>query len=297
MEGALFAHIGGKNGLLGAELLALTPEQKPDIYIEPFGGSFGLGIKTDYSTDEVTMVHNELDSIIHYIFKSVSEKPKETLEAVNYMLSCYDYSQATVDCFRNAFDYLDKTGSNILESDVRLGAAGWILKEITYNGNCKKLRKTEDADIKLKLLKKFERREETAYRLEGIRAFNMDAMDMLSEVERAGKKHNKKIFIYVDAPYSHSGKRKTRADLYRVDIDREDRKITELAELLENINKDTNCKIMVSEYDSPIYDSILTKTRGWEKIKVCDVYKSMAPADCIGCKPIETEYIWRNYRA
>lgn len=89
MKEALFAHIGGKNGTMGEELTAFLPRQKPNIYIEPFGGSFGLGIQSDYYPDNVNMIHNELDNVIHAIFKAVTYDPGKTLDAVYILLDKY----------------------------------------------------------------------------------------------------------------------------------------------------------------------------------------------------------------
>lgn len=88
MNGTLFRHIGGKNGTMGAELAALLPKQKPDIYIEPFGGSFGLGIQSDYDPSDVYMIHNDLDNIIHAIFKAVTyDSEKRLMQFIPYWTS------------------------------------------------------------------------------------------------------------------------------------------------------------------------------------------------------------------
>lgn len=295
MNGTLFRHIGGKNGTMGAELAALLPKQKPDIYIEPFGGSFGLGIQSDYDPSDVYMIHNDLDNIIHAIFKAVTYDSEKTLDAVYTLLDKYEYSQETVDYFRLVFDYEEVTGENLFKDDLALGAAAWILKTITYNGNCKNFVDSKCADPKSRVISEFEKREETACMLKGVMAFKEDAITLLECVRDTNKGHGQDILIYVDAPYSHSGKRKTKGNLYKVDIDNDDKKIEQLAEILEEINKCTDCKIMVSEYDNPIYNTILTEERGWEKVKVCDRYKYVCVPDRYGCKPMETEYIWRNY--
>lgn len=87
---ALFSHIGGKNSKLGEETTSFFPLQKPDIYIEPFGGSFGAGIQTDYNPNEILMIHNDMDTIIHSIFSAVTRFPQETLRAVYTLLDIYE---------------------------------------------------------------------------------------------------------------------------------------------------------------------------------------------------------------
>lgn len=47
-----------------------------------------------------------------------------------------------------------------------------------------------------------------------------DAIKILKYMTDAYKNQGQNVFIYVDAPYSHSGKRKTKGDLYRLDIDK-----------------------------------------------------------------------------
>lgn len=289
---ALFSHIGGKNSKLGEETTSFFPLQEPDIYIEPFGGSFGAGIQSDFNPNKILMIHNDLDTIIHSIFSAVTKFPKETLEAVYTLLSKYQYEQVTVDYFRFVSRYLELTNINLLENEVYLGASAWILKIITRNSDCFYIRKTDEWNIVEKVQKKFEHREDTAYDLEGVLAIQMDAMKILENILRAGRSHDKKVFLYIDAPYSHSGKRVTKQNLYAVDIDKEDKDIERLAFLLEQINKKTDCQIMAAEYDNPIYNSILSEEKGWKKIAVLDAYKSMSNADS---KPVETEYIWINY--
>lgn len=295
MKGTLFAHIGGKNGTMGEELTAFLPRQKPNIYIEPFGGSFGLGIQSDYYPDNVNMIHNELDNVIHAIFKAVTYDPGKTLDAVYILLDKYEYSQETVDYFRFLIDYEEITGENLFNDDFALGAAAWILKTITRNGDCKGLKKSEHADPISCVIKKFENREETAYRLQGVSVLKMNAITLLEYLIDIYKGQGQDVFIYIDAPYCHSGKRTTKQELYRVDVDKNDQIIVKLAGILEKINQYTNCKIMASEYDNPIYNAILTAERGWEKVKVCDRYKYVCVPDCYGSRPMETEYIWRNY--
>lgn len=293
MGEAIFGHIGGKN-LLGAELAALLPSKTPDIYIEPFGGSFGLGIKSGYDPNKVKMIHNDLDNVIHAIFGAVTKYPKETLESVYDLLSVYDCDQSTVDYFNFVLDYKDITGKNLFDDDINLGAAAWILKTITFNENCRHVKKIKDTNLIQKVISKFVNCEGTAYGLEGVETFRMDAMELLKCMKNIGKVNGKEIFIYIDAPYSYCGKRKT-PDLYKVDIDKDDKMVAELARLLEEINQSTDCKIMASEYDNPIYNKELTRERGWEKVRVRDVYKFMSVPDRYGCMPMETEYIWRNY--
>lgn len=295
MGEALFTHIGAKNHFLGAELTALLPEKTPDIYIEPFGGSFGLGIQSGYDPSNVVMIHNDLDKVIHAIFKAVTQFPEETLDSVYDLLDIFECDQCTVDYFNYLLVHKDLTGENLLRDDVYLGAAAWILKTITFNGNCRDVQHNKGVDSIEHMMKIFEKREYTAYGLEGVQAVRMDAMQMLECMKRTGKGHGKEIFIYIDAPYSHSGGRKTKHDLYEVDIDKDDNMIVKLARILEEINQSTDCKIMASEYDNPIYNEVLTREKGWEKVKVRDVHKSMSVADRYGCKPVETEYIWRNY--
>lgn len=297
MKEALFAHIGGKNGTMGEELTAFLPRQKPNIYIEPFGGSFGLGIQSDYYPDDVIMIHNELDNVIHAIFRAVAFDSKYTLDAVYTLLDKYEYSQETVDYFRILLDYEEVTGENLFGDDCALGAAAWILKTITYNGNCKDLIKKRDVDPIASILKKFEKREEMSYKLKGVRVLRMNAITLLECLIDICREQGQGqgVFIYIDAPYCHCGKRKTKENLYTKDIDNEDKTIVKLAGILEEINKYTDCKVMASEYDNPIYNTILTAERGWEKVKVCTKYKHMARPDCYGSKPMETEYIWRNY--
>lgn len=293
MGKAIFGHIGGKN-LLGADLAALLPKKTPDIYIEPFGGSFGLGIKSGYDPNKVVMIHNELDNVIHAIFRAVTQYPEETLNRVYDLLSVYDCDQSTVDYFKFVLDYKDFTGENLFDDDINLGAAAWILKTITFNENCRNVKKIKDTNPIQKVISKFVNCEGTAYGLKGVETFRMDAMELLKCMKNIGKVNGKEIFIYIDAPYSYCGKRKT-PDLYKVDIDKDDKMVAELARLLEEINQSTDCKIMASEYDNPIYNKELTRERGWEKVRVRDVYKFTSVPDRYGCMPMETEYIWRNY--
>lgn len=295
---ALFHHAGGKNAEKGQSLVAFFPKDMPDIYIEPYGGSFGVANQSGYNPEKILMVHNDLDNIVHAIFKAVANCPEKTLDAVFNLLEKYDYDESTVAYLRFVFNYQQETGINILQDDIYLGAAGWLLKFMTKNGECKELMNTKEMDVRAgmdKLFKSFENREETAYDMEGVVTLSMDAMDILRTIKANGRNHTFQILLYIDAPYSHSGKRTTKQDLYRVDIDKDDVAIVELAELLEEINKVTDCKMIVSEYDNPIYNRILTEENGWNKTAVGDFYKSMAFSKFGESKPIETEYVWRNY--
>ena len=292
---ALFPHIGGKNQL-GEKLVGLLPDEIPDIYIEPYGGSFGLALQAKFDPETTLLIHNDLDNIIHAIINTISQYPEQTLDAVYDLLSKFDFEQSTVDYFRFLFNYKSITGESLFNDDIYLGAAAWILKNISRNGDCKNLRIINGVDEIDKLYTTFTKKEQTALELEGVISLSMDAIELLKKIRDSGKSHDYKIFLYIDAPYSHSGKRKTQHDLYRVDIDKDDSQIFELAKLIEEINQYTNCKIMVSEYDNPIYNSILTEEKGWHKITVDDVYVSVVFSSNGEPKPIETEYVWCNYK-
>ena len=292
---ALFPHIGAKNGEKGDILAELLPQGEPDIYIEPFGGSFGVGLRAPYTAGKVLRVHNDMDIVIHEIVKSLSVSSERLFAAVFNMLDVFEYSQCTVDYFRLVFCIKDLTGTDLIPDDFYRGAAAWILKQMTMNGNCKNLSVTADGRKESRIQEIFERREESADQMKGVLAIRMDAFELLEQIRRAGRNHDREIVIYIDAPYSHKGKRTTKGDLYDVDIDREDKDIVRLAYLLDAINQQTVCKILVSEYDTPIYNSILTEKNGWKKKLVCEAYKSMSIGRAGESKSVETEYAWCNY--
>lgn len=293
---ALFYHIGGKNGKLGEQICDLLPKDTPDVYIEPFGGSFGVAIQSNYDPTNMLIIHNDLDNIVHDIFKAVSQYPKETIDAVYDILDKYEYEQVTVDYIKYVLNYQSLTGENLFKDDIYLGAAAWILKFMTRNGDCKSIKYEKNTiDMMKKLITTFQNRETTALDLKGVLALEMDAFEILNNVKSECGKSNLKVFLYIDAPYSHSGQRTTQHDLYRVDIDKNDNDIVNLANLLQEINELTDCKIMVSEYDNPIYNKILTSDKGWNKTKAAEVHKSMVFVKAGERKPTATEYVWRNY--
>jgi DNA adenine methylase len=259
-------YFGGK-GTMFNEIIKHFPNKDDfDTYIEPFGGSYSIGLKLQ----DVPKIefYNDLDNNVYCLYKVLSDpilfqEFKEKLDLVPYSEfirnEFKEYLKLdTLTTIQRAFYffYVNRTSHN--------GVGGF--SKNTY------IRRNMSKSIS-DFLSSIDRLPELHNRLSNIIVTNTDGIELI-------KKHSEpRTLIYCDPPYEHSTRTSAR---YSVDMDR-DGHLVFLDAVVES-----KSKILISGYDCELYD-MLTEN-GFEKIQfeVKTISGNFKPKTKI-------ETLWKNY--
>lgn len=229
-----------------------------DVYLEPFFGSGAVFFNKNPAKIETL---NDLDDNIVNYFKVIRENHKELAEA----LEMTPYSREE---YNRSFE--------ILESDSDIERARKFAVKCWQGFGCSNLYKngfrSSQQNKSPQTTKEWngfpDRLKIAAERLKEAQIEKLPAIELIKRYDSAD------VFIYADPPYLR-GIRKSY--LYRYEMTDD-----EHAELLE-VLKDHPGKVMISGYDSELYNTMLS---GWIKVEK----KTQADA---GASRIEV--LWMNY--
>lgn len=257
-------YFGGK-GTMFNNIIKYFPEKGTfDTYIEPFGGSFSIGLKKPETEVEI---YNDLEKNVYSLYKVLSDK--ELFEEFKFKCDLVHFSedlrkeykeklkedQSIVDRAFHFF-YVNRTSRN--------GIGGITLNTIIRR---KMSKSTSD------FLSAIDRLPELHQRLSKVIILNRDGIKLI-------EKYNKEnIFIYCDPPYVHS----TRTDT-RYNVDMEDEQHTKF---LDTVIK-SKSKILISGYDCEMYNRLTEN--GFEKINF-----EVKTIDGAFKKKTKVETLWKNY--
>lgn len=278
----------------------LIPEHT--AYYEPFMGSAALLLNHPRSRLEVI---NDLDPDLVHFMKTLADRKEGKILTDHLCRLWYGKSffMEALECKKHNYRGLD-----------RIDKAVMVFTLITQSFNCtrksfanKAYRDTNEyrADIQFHIPKVHER-------LQGVHILNMNGIDLLARIA-----DNSDAFVFADPPY--------RKELRGVGADKSytcELPHSEQVRLLKTI-RHAKCKIMLCGYrkenGSDLYDTYLLP-HGWKCYKLADVAKSCQVSkghrdmgheyiwvnyelpysaryviSMKECKPLETEYVWRNY--
>ena len=233
------------------------------VYLEPFCGSAAVFFNKAPGAVETI---NDLNSDIVNLFRVLREQPdelKRLLELTPYSREEYDKSYEPCD------DPVEKARRFMVRITQAIGAktsekCGWRNHKTPKIGGtaCKWGSITETIDTAVSRL-----------RSDPTHLVQIEHMDALRLIQRYNHPDN---LIYIDPPYVRSTRRSGR--LYTHEMSDEQHR-----ELLWIIN-DSRAKIIISGYDSDLYDSALA---GW--------YKDSTMSQTTSAE-MRKEAIWMNYR-
>jgi len=257
---------GGKN-LCFNEILKYFPNSDEyNTYVEPFSGSFALGLKVDPIPP--IQMYNDLDQNVYSLYKvlSVPIFYKEFKDKCDLVL----YSEELRSEFKENlkrddlsiverafyFFYVNRTSHN--------GVGGFSKNTYIRRGMSKSI-----SDF----LSSIDRLPELHDRLSRVIVTNMDGIEMIR------KYNTPNVFHYADPPYEQSTRTSTR---YKVDMDR-DGHIDFLNAVMES-----KAKILISGYDCELYDRL--SENGFKKVsfEVKTIDGNFKPKT-------KTEYLYYNY--
>lgn len=260
MSNKVLKYPGGKGNIVG-ELVKLVPGHK--TYLEPF---FGAG--TLFFTKEPSKIEtiNDIDGDIVNLFSVIQNNPKEL--AARVLVTPYSR-----DIYNNANK--PKRGKSDIDRAIDLLVRCWMGFG-SRGASCKVGFKTDVAGRESMYAlwdwyKLPERVIEAAERLRKVQIENRPAVDLVRAY------NNKDTFMYLDPPYLFETRRRSCGNQYTHEMTDKDH------EELLNIILQSKANIMISGYDSKLYNN---KLRKWRKRTFSSCASMGAP---------RREVIWMNY--
>ena len=256
-------YFGGKGNMFNKILEHFPAEYT--TYIEPFGGSFSVGLKAVPAKIEI---YNDLEQNVYSLYKVLSDPEMFQRFKEQCDLAFYD------DCIRKEFK------ERLKDENLSMGDRAFYffyVNRTSHNGvggfsinTC--VRRNMSKSIS-DFLSCIDRLPELHNRLSRVIVCNMDGIELIE------KYNDPQTFFYCDPPYEQSTRTSAR---YKVDMNRANHLV-----FLDTVIHST-CKILISGYDCELYDE-LTKN-GYTKIQF-DVKTING-----NFKPItKVETLWKNY--
>ena len=204
MKGSILRYPGGKAKLFPTiKNIVEKHDLKKSIYVEPFAGGFGIGLKamqenlfTGYIINDIdyhiyafwTILFNQTEDLISQI-----ENTEVNVETWKIQKTIYDdYENHTLFEVGFSFFFLNRCNySGVLTG----GPIGGIYQKGKYKINCRFSKETLIENIKT-----------IANHRNNVTVYNLDAQTFITNIIL---KHQGKLLIYFDPPYVKKGK-----DLY-----------------------------------------------------------------------------------
>jgi len=258
-------YFGGKGTMFNKIIEYFPKREEYNTYIEPFGGSYSIGLKKDPVEIEI---YNDMEQNVYSLYKVLSDPDMYRVFKERCDLALYSEdlrSEFKESMKRNdlpmierafCFFYVNRTSHN--------GVGGFSRNTYIRRGMSKSI-----SDF----LSSIDRLDELHDRLSRVIVTNTDGMGLI-------RKYNApNIFIYCDPPYDQSTRTSTR---YAVDMDRNGH-----IDFLDTIIA-SKSKILVSGYDCELYDRL--STNGFKKVSfdVKTIDGNFKPKT-------KTEYLFYNY--
>lgn len=265
MSGSVIKYFGGKGTMFNKIIEYFPPQDSYNTYIEPFSGSFSVGLKKPITPIEI---FNDLEENVYSLYKVLADK--NLFDSFKGMADIYPYSEQ----FR--LEFKDKLKNDKSISLVERAFYFFYVNRTSHNGvggfsTNNVIRRNMAKNIS-DYLSAVDRLPELHQRLSKVTILNRDGVSIID------KYNSDNCFLYCDPPYHHDTRTTTR---YKQDMDDD----TQLR-FLESVNK-TNAKILISGYKNDVYNEYL---KDWEEINF--EVKTMSGSFK---KKTKIETLWRNY--
>jgi DNA adenine methylase len=260
-----FSYYGSKNRLT-SKILELVPPH--NAWVEAFCGSAAITLAKTPAPIEII---NDLDDQIINLFNQLRNNPNELIRLVD--LTPYSREEYHVSLNISIEDSPIEAARKFLIKTMMAvnGAYGETQSGFSYsqsyarNGMEARVNRWNNLPEKLSL---------AAKRLKRVRIEKMDARELLKMFSRRPA-----TLVYLDPPYLTN-----RSVKYRIDAN--DNSFHE--ELLQICNKSI-CMILISGYNSDLYNDYLTKKNGWYRYEF-----EVTTRDTKGIDYLRKEIIWQN---
>ena len=257
-------YFGSKGGFYN-KIIEHFPTDPYDIYVEPYGGTYIVGLKKPEVPIEV---YNDLEQNVYSLYKVLGDK--ELFEQFKQRCDLSLYSEDLRKDYKSElknelslidrafyFFYVNRTSQN--------GNGGFSMHSTVRRKMSKAV-----SDF----LSCIDRLPELHQRLSKVMITNKDGIELIEKY-----KNGKNCLIYCDPPYEQSTRTVTR---YKKDMDRD--------EHIKFINSviDSKAKILISGYDCELYDRLTDN--GFTKVQF-----EVKTIDGNFNKKTKTETLWKNY--
>lgn len=256
-------YFGGKGGMYKT-IISHFPKEKYKIYVEPFGGSYVVGLNKPITEVEI---YNDLEKNVYSLYKVLSDKElfKEFKEKCDLVFYSDDIRKDFKKEIKNDislvdrafyFFYINRTSHN--------GIGGFSVNTYVRRSMSKSISDYLSAIDKLP---------ELHDRLSKVIVTNKDGVDLIN------KYNGTDCMIYCDPPYEQSTRGSAR---YDIDMD----SCGHMKFLDSVIN--SKSKILISGYDCDMYDILVEN--GFSKLNF-SVNTITGTFD----KKTKVETLWKNY--
>ena len=258
--------MGAKNGPIGDALAYLLPHTG-SVYVEPFGGSFGVGKRL--GARYPIRIYNDIESCALAVMRQLTCPQAEEFywRAMREIQYSPGYLSSCLENFKNETDPVQK------------GIYAWAILTLSYSGNGKCYQFSTSPQARERYWKIMQGRRNALYLLRNVQVTEQDALDCILSHDVEGG------VIYADPPYVLKGKKAN--NLYGESWD-----IQQQQRFLDAVCAMRYSSVLISGYDNDLYNSRLA---GWWKYDIGEVHKAIAAVKEGGKKPSEHEFVWANY--
>lgn len=262
-------YFGGK-GTMFRNIIEQFPEKGSyNTYIEPFAGSFSIGLHTPDDLIAPIEIYNDLYNNVYSLFKVLSDERwfaefKRLCDLSYYneqMRKDYkeDLKRDDLGIIERAFKffYVNRSSHN--------GIGGFSVNRVIRRNMAKSV-----SDY----LSTIDRLPELHQRMAKVMVFNRDAFDLMREYD------GENVFMYLDPPYVLS----TRNSTARYNVDMTNGQQEEFVDICINAKS----KLLISGYDNELYDKLLDN--GFTKVNF-----EVNTVDGKRNPKTKVETLWKNY--
>lgn len=259
-------YYGGKGNMIKKIIKYIPNDPNLTTYIEPFGGSYSIGLSLNNFTNEI---YNDLENNVYSLYYVLSNK--ELFDKFKFKCDLSIYSE------KIRKEYKEKLKSSDLDIVDRAFYFFYVNRtsyngvgSFTYNDYVRRKMSKSASDF----LSAIDRLPELHQRLSKVIVFNRDGISLIKQYD----KNN--VFFYLDPPYVQDTRSKAR---YAVDMDNNKQK--DLINTLLNIK---NAKFLLSGYNCNLYEKYFSS-----KFKRIDF--NVKTVDGNRNKKNKMESLWMNY--
>ena len=229
--------------------------------------NFGAGNIVAAACDYEFRVSNDINENIAFLAKMVCN-PETRYAVLNELLDM----EVSAEVYKECKEALKK---QLPMSPAKKAAYIWYMHEFAFNGNGRNYSKGGSMDRVYRKIEKFGA-------FDGVEIRNMDMVDLLKQ-EKKNPALMEKTMYYLDPPYldNHACYKNNMAS------EKEHKRLLETMEGIPNI--------MISGYDSKLYDDILCKKYGFHKYALGKKCITMSVVEAGSMRKQKTEYIWTSY--
>lgn len=265
---SVIRYFGGKGNMFNNIITEFPEKGSYVMYVEPFAGSYSIGLHTPEDRIAPIEIFNDLDDNVYSLYKVIRDK--ELYPKFKEMCDLSVYSEAQRKEYKEKlkdgelslldrafmFFYVNRTSHN--------GIGGFSVNTIIRRNMSKSV-----SDM----LSCIDRMDVFHQRVSRLIVMKRDALELIEQYDRDN------VFFYCDPPYIHDTRGETR---YAVEMENEGH------EKFIDLCLKSSAKFLISGYDHPIYDRLVEN--GWKKIQF-----DVNTVDGTRKAKTKIETLWKNY--